>query len=384
MSGPVPQIPGIKCEPALAEEFRKEVAELLHRRQSSFPGAQPVSFARHHLDELQKRDYYLCEKTDGIRCLLYCTEDERGNEIHYLIDRKNDYYFLQTLHFPHQDDPEFREFHRGTLIDGELVNDTLENGRKQLRYLVFDCIVLDGELLLQKPLDKRIGRFGEFVFKPYQKFLKRYTDALGTMPFEVKFKTMEKPYGIEMMFRDKLPNLPHGNDGLVFTCKETPYVMGTDDHILKWKPAHENSIDFRLRLGEFPLMSSSDPREGRIPDYDAKPTFELYVYHGGKDYQSYAPLFVTDDDWESMKRIDEPIDGRIIECYKAEQGRWRFKRESDGSPRFRDDKSDANHISTVHKVMQSIDDAVSEQDLLQVAGAVYKAWKQRHPEELRR
>jgi hypothetical protein len=38
--------------------------------------------------------YFLCEKTDGIRCLLYCTQAEDGREIHYLIDRKNDYYFV--------------------------------------------------------------------------------------------------------------------------------------------------------------------------------------------------------------------------------------------------------------------------------------------------
>jgi mRNA guanylyltransferase len=38
--------------------------------------------------------YFLCEKTDGIRLLLYITTGDQGEEIVYLIDRKNDYYFI--------------------------------------------------------------------------------------------------------------------------------------------------------------------------------------------------------------------------------------------------------------------------------------------------
>jgi mRNA guanylyltransferase len=38
--------------------------------------------------------YFLCEKTDGIRLLLYITVGDAGEEIVYLIDRKNDYYFI--------------------------------------------------------------------------------------------------------------------------------------------------------------------------------------------------------------------------------------------------------------------------------------------------
>lgn len=38
--------------------------------------------------------YFLCEKTDGIRCLLYITTGDSGEEIVYLIDRKNDYYYI--------------------------------------------------------------------------------------------------------------------------------------------------------------------------------------------------------------------------------------------------------------------------------------------------
>jgi mRNA guanylyltransferase len=49
--------PGVKAEGQLLYAMRKEVAELLGRHQTSFPGAQPVSFARQHLEELTKQEY---------------------------------------------------------------------------------------------------------------------------------------------------------------------------------------------------------------------------------------------------------------------------------------------------------------------------------------
>lgn len=52
--------PGVKAEGQLLYSMRKEVAELLGRHQTSFPGAQPVSFARQHLDEMAKQEYGFC------------------------------------------------------------------------------------------------------------------------------------------------------------------------------------------------------------------------------------------------------------------------------------------------------------------------------------
>jgi mRNA guanylyltransferase len=58
MSGPLESIeaPGIKAEGDLLYNMRQEVAHLLDRRNLSFPGAQPVSFARRHLEELKKME----------------------------------------------------------------------------------------------------------------------------------------------------------------------------------------------------------------------------------------------------------------------------------------------------------------------------------------
>lgn len=48
--------PGIKADLQLARTLREEVARLLNRNSVGFPGAQPVSFARNHLEDLRREE----------------------------------------------------------------------------------------------------------------------------------------------------------------------------------------------------------------------------------------------------------------------------------------------------------------------------------------
>ena len=367
---------GIKADPPLASQFREEVAKLLGRRSTSFPGAQPVSFATRHILELEKQDYYVCEKTDGVRCLLYFTHGDGQSEIHYLIDRKNDYYYVAGLHFPILGDSTFREFHVNTLLDGELVYDTYENGEQQLKYLVFDCLAVDGKNLMHRTLDKRLAYFQNEVLKPYDAMFKRFPEEKQHRPFALEGKSTQLGYGIEMMFRDIIPSVKtiHGNDGLIFTCRSTSYQIGTDEHIIKWKPPTENTVDFRLRL-EFPLLEpdTDDEADGITApyyDYDALPIFHLFVLVKEGEYCRFGEMYVSPSEWEDLKALGTPLDNILVECYQDAQHRWRFHR-------IRNDKDEANHISTVAKVMESIEDRVTEDDLIQAAPAIKSAWRRR-------
>ncbi|KAA8908348.1 mRNA capping enzyme, catalytic domain-containing protein [Sphaerosporella brunnea] len=377
----VPEIPGFKAEGDLLRTLRREVADLLERSNLSFPGAQPVSFCRRHINELKRDDYYLCEKSDGIRCLMYFTRDG-DREIHYLIDRKNDYYYVPDLHFPVPGDKTYQKFHTDTIIDGELVLDTIAPGKRLLRYLVFDCLVIDRKPMRERTLDKRLAYFREFVYTPYKDLCRIYPGEVQYFPFQLEFKKMEFSYAIELMFRDILPKLPHGNDGLIFTCRTSPYTFGTDTKILKWKPAEENSVDFRLKL-EFPTISRADlepesdeddaesDTESVVVDYNSKPTFNLSVYHGDSTYEKFGVMYVTDEEWENLKSLGQPLDEEIVECRMDEQHRWKFMR-------FRKDKKDANHISTVNSVIESIEDAVEQDELVRNAWEIRDAWKKRN------
>lgn len=147
---------------------------------------------------------------------------------------------------------------------------------------------------------------------------------------------------------------------------------------VKWKPASENSIDFRLNL-HFPIYqpgedSSDEEDEEDDPqpryDYNAMPEFELSVFEGGRNYSHYGTMYMTEKEWEDMKALQIPLDDKIVECVMDDQKRWRFSR-------FRDDKKDGNHISVVHSVMECIQDAVEQEDLLKEAMDIRTAWKRR-------
>jgi len=360
---PPSHIPGERMEGPSLGGLREEVAALL--------GAQPVSFARRHLQELQTRDYYVCEKSDGIRCLIYKTRED-NREISYLIDRKNDYYRNTEAHLPR---PENRnDWFVQTILDGELVNDREPDGNIQLRYIVFDCLVLNGTDLRQRTLDKRIAYFRSNIYEPYMNFFKRLPREEQYQPFMVALKDMQFGDAIDLMVTQILPSLKHGNDGLIFTCVGTPYQHGTDPHILKWKTAEENSIDFKLRL-RIPLYypTIEESAEGNTepwPDYHIIPELALYVIGDGGTNIEYGKMHVSEAEWELLKALNQPLDDRIVECFQDEEKRWKYMR-------FRGDKKGPNHISTVDSVIESINDRVSVEDLSRAAPAIRGARKRR-------
>jgi len=258
--------------------------------------------------------------------------------------------------------------------------DTMPDGTKEPKFLVFDLLALDGKAdLLSKPLDKRLGYFKEHVMKPLKRLFLDYPEELRFQAFQVEMKEMQFSYGIEMMFREVLPKLKHQNDGLIFTCRGSPYQFGTDPHILKWKAPYDNTIDFRLQLN-FPLVEPDeyDRAEGitePFVDYDSVPDARLLIYTGsGRDGPGYEefkdPLYLTEAEWETLKELGDPLQHRVVECSLDEEKRWRLYR-------FRDDKNEANHISTVNSVLESIRDGVSEDNLLNAAKAIKDGWKLR-------
>jgi mRNA guanylyltransferase len=90
-----------------------------------------------------------------------------------------------------------------------------------------------------------------------------------------------------------------------------------------------------------------------------------------------------------MKGLGKPLDDVVVECYlevlpatngHAANGngkpakRWRFYR-------FRDDKENGNFHTIVQSVMESIEDHVTEEDLLDAAPDIRTAWKNRASHE---
>jgi len=399
----IEKVGGVWAGDDLQRGFQIEVASLLKRNNPrNFPGAQPVSFARQHIEELKTQDYFVCEKTDGIRYLMYLTSDDvsldpnnpnapiERTPVVYLIDRKNKYYYVPRLRFPHQDNApkKYDNFHVDTILDGELVEDRYPDGTSTIKFLVFDLLVIDGKDLRERTLDKRLGYLKQFILQPYKNWLKDFPEQRQRQAFILEDKKTEFSYSLPTMFHEIIPQVKqlHGNDGLIFTCKGTKYESGTDPHILKWKPPEENTVDFLMHI----TWQSSGAPGDQSEDYDALPAdVGLYIYHGrDQDYSRVGSLYLTPDEWETLKAKDEPLQDAIVECFLENitagnghssngtqvnghtEKRWRYHR-------LRDDKSEANHVTTFESVKVSIEDHITQQDLLDHADEIRSAWKTR-------
>ena len=159
-----PEIPGIRQSGQVTNDIRMLVCKLLNspKPSNTFPGSQPVSF---HLADIEEKllahDYYVCEKTDGLRALMLIMVNPVTKEQGcFMIDRENNYYMVNGFRFPclpRSNKKELLEtFQDGTLIDGELVMQTNPVSKlKEMRYLMFDCLAVNGRSLVQSPTSSR-------------------------------------------------------------------------------------------------------------------------------------------------------------------------------------------------------------------------------------
>ncbi|ORY25741.1 putative mRNA guanylyltransferase [Naematelia encephala] len=363
---PIPNIPGVLLtDPTTKQHLSSHVSSLCGLSSNKFPGAQPVSFSAQSLDLLETMDFWVCEKSDGIRLLIFVVMNGMtGNQEVWLIDRKQQFYQVDNLHFPHWErasDPL-----TDTVLDGELVIDIdPKTGTQVLRYYAFDCLVLNGDNIMKKTLISRFGRLREWVVKPFERALRDLPEWRDNLPFEVVAKKQELSYNISQVLNVHIPQLQHGHDGLIFTCAESEYFPGTDEKILKWKPPSENSIDFKIEL-RFP--PSNNPKE---PDFFAKPEFLLHTWLGGNAHEYFDEMDISDEEWDEIKQSGEQLDDRIVEvCWDADRGTWKILR-------MRDDKPNANHKDIMYKIIASIQDGVEIDALISRSEAIRTAWKAR-------
>ncbi|KAJ2307787.1 hypothetical protein IWW55_000788, partial [Coemansia sp. RSA 2706] len=121
-----------------------------------------------------------------------------------------------------------------------------------------------------------------------------------------------------------------------------------------WKPASENSVDFKLSVRGAQL--------------------ELTAWQGNNDYVDFAPLLVLDDDQRAVLAREPQLDGRIVEAVRdPESSRWRVLR-------FRDDKAHGNHVSVISRIIESIGDGLELDELCGFMPQIRENWKRRHNE----
>ncbi|KAJ2962054.1 hypothetical protein NQZ79_g2762 [Umbelopsis isabellina] len=318
-----------RVDPIYSKTLQSRVQELLKIHHDGFPGSQPVSFEAKHLIDLQREDYFVCEKSDGVRYLMFATHTPKGPAT-FLLDRNRSWFFIPHLLFPLRGKD--TEYHNETLMDGELVMDIDEN-----------------KMLQQE------------VIQPFHA-------AKISAPFKVELKKMERSYGLGVVF-DQMTRLKHASDGVIFTPVKLPYTPGTCEKLLKWKPAELNTVDFRIAVKW---------------SKEHKPIYSLEVVMQGKNFKFYDHLQLEQEtalEWKKSVpdgrigefRYDPQWNVTIVEPGYAptvRKGGWRFVK-------FREDKELANDEQVVKKILKSIQDGITKEQLLAHMEDIRAAWKAR-------
>ncbi|KAG6640172.1 hypothetical protein I3843_10G146200 [Carya illinoinensis] len=309
------------------------------RANTQFPGSHPVSLNRDNLQLLRQRYYYATWKADGTRYMMLITIDGC-----YLIDRSYNFRRVQ-MRFPcrNTNDGLADKTHHFTLLDGEMIIDTLPDSKKQeRRYLIYDLMAINQVPVIERPFYERWKMLEKEVIEPrnferhniYQCRNPYYRYDLE--PFRVRRKDFWLLSTVTKLLKEFIPTLSHDADGLIFQGWDDPYIPRTHEGLLKWKYAHMNSVDFLFEIDNDGRQLLFLHERGKKKLMEGKGS--RVVFGDGSDPSLYS--------------------GKIIEC------KWGFDEEEWIFMRIRVDKSTPNDFNTYKKVMRSIRDNITQEVLL--------------------
>ncbi|MCO5554041.1 hypothetical protein L7F22_007567 [Adiantum nelumboides] len=227
----------------------------------------------------------------------------------------------------------FEEF-RCVFLSGYAQN--VETHQRKRRYLIYDIMMLNHESLVQLPFHERWKKIQRDVIEP--RAIDRQSNTwycYEAEPFTVRRKDFWLLSTTEKLLHGFIKCLSHEADGLIFQGWDDPYLARTNESLLKWKYAHMNSVDFKFQV-------SADGSSQQLFLIDRNKLWPLegaaVVFPGGEDPST--------------------LSGKIIECS------WLPNEKKREYMRVRTDKETPNAVRTYRKVMESIEDNITEEVLL--------------------
>ena len=264
---------------------------------------QPRSLDRNALARMNPANFWVADKTDGVRKMLVCIDDKV-----FWWDRRQE----DTIIKPIQVAP---NLYVGTVLDGELVADTT--------FVVFDCYAITGTNVCRRPLPIRLNHA-------------RTVARLLTLPnVKIIVKAMVPAVHAKVILHT---HVPYPTDGLIFTPVNDPVQFGTNN-AYKWKSPRMHTADFKLR-------ATGDD------------VFALYASDCEKPIDFTKPQGIL---LVACRLL--PAD-TVVECHFA-NNRWSIIQLQDGRPKVRADKTTANSLHVVQKTRQAVMDNLQLDDVIE-------------------
>lgn len=223
-------------------------------------------------------DYMITEKTEGIHAVIWINDGEFTMITNEVIripvkDSANSYIF----------EGEVIPIDNNSNIDPSTFKITASN-IKDYRFLVFDILMFDSELLIDEVALVRISKLDEAIdiIKPIMPAIAKEfititgpTDASEAMTVTDDTKTYIKDSFNKIWKRV----YDYETDGIIIQDASKPYYSM---NIYKWKPADKLSIDFLIKECPAGLL-------GKFP-YNSKPNKRLYWLMSGISHDMFLQL----------------------------------------------------------------------------------------------
>ena len=309
-----------------------------------FPGPNPMSIEKSDAERLQREDFIVALKTDGVRHLLLLTTKPNSTEpIALMIDRTRRMYEIEI--WANED-----FFYEESLYDGELVWE-----QNVLVYVVFDAVSVKGISCTNFSYRERIKIIQdtilcvsdhhdedaiEHMIAEECKFLARNNmNDLRIMP-----KTCVAKAELHKLWQERAL-CRHRNDGLIFTMNASPIHTGTSDAILKWKPCHSVDLRFVFEKKAWKMYGNMNNSGDYIELQEA---CENHTFHLAES---------------KLLNIIQTTHPRIIECILQEN--------EDGTltlvpERERTDKISPNTAKTIQATIKNVQENINVEDLMKL------------------
>lgn len=382
----------------------------------SFPGAMPSNFHRSDFATVQAHDYFVSEKTDGVRKMCIVPA-ERALPV-CLFDRSM---CFDALDAAASDLLRAMLATAGpTLLDAEIVRN-LRTMRPVL--MIFDALCINGQSVANRPFRERLSAVRQYVVTPYQR-LEPARQRL--LPFDIVNKEYYPKHNLpdlfllihpwypdfvehpndpraeeravashtdRFVFRDPADTRVHFTDGIIFARADLPYILFTNEQMMKWKYPASWTVDLAVIREASPsayanrgtpacggsLMSPSASGGSSSNNSNNNPLFALYAgpLQRPRDLRSGVRvkqdvLFRRDEVVQMFPTPRDADNGTIAElAFSTREGRWLLHG-------LRPDKDRPNNINFVVDTLTVLAENVSRFELVYRTVAKFVHFFQKH------